>query len=61
VDGLPIRVFHEKDPGAIGWGAVNAAYVSEFTGAFTAQEKAALHLKSGCKKVFITAPPKDDV
>jgi len=61
VNGLPIRVFHEKDPAAIGWGAVGAAYVCESTGVFTTQEKAALHLKGGCKKVIISAPPKDSV
>jgi len=61
VNGLPVRVFHEKDPAAIGWGAVGAAYICESTGVFTAKEKAELHLKGGAKKVIISAPPKDSV
>jgi len=61
VDGVDITVFHEKDPAAIGWGETGADYVCESTGVFTAKEKAELHMKGGCKKVIISAPPKDAV
>ncbi|MEA5119022.1 MAG: type I glyceraldehyde-3-phosphate dehydrogenase [Propionicimonas sp.] len=56
-----ITVLSERDPGAIGWGALGADVVIESTGFFTDATKALGHLRGGARKVIISAPAKGDV
>ena len=48
-----------KDPSTLPYREHKVDVVLECTGAFTKREDAALHLKSGAKKVIISAPCKD--
>jgi glyceraldehyde 3-phosphate dehydrogenase len=61
IDGRPIRVFSERDPGAIPWKSVGVDIVIEATGFFTERSKAEMHIvKGGAKRVIISAPGKND-
>ena len=56
VDGTPIRVLAERDPGDLAWGDMGVDVVVESTGFFTARPDAAKHLDGGARKVIISAP-----
>lgn len=60
VGGKTIKVFAERDPAALPWGAVGAQVVVESTGIFTKAADAAKHISAGAKKVIISAPATDE-
>ena len=60
VNGKAIKVFAEKDPGAIAWDSAGVDVVVESTGFFTDATKAVAHMNHGVKKVIISAPAKNE-
>jgi len=60
IDGRLVKVFSERDPGAIPWGSVGADMVVESTGLFTDATKAVAHRRDSVKKVIISAPAKNE-
>jgi len=55
-----IKVFKERDPGALPWDSVGAQVVIESTGHFTDANDAKKHLRGSVKKVIISAPAKNE-
>ena len=60
IDNKNIRVFKERDPGALPWESVGAQVVIESTGHFTDANDAKKHLRGTVKKVIISAPAKNE-
>ena len=60
VDGKPISVYAERDPGAIPWAQSGVEMVVESTGLFTDANKARAHIRDSVKKVVISAPAKNE-
>jgi glyceraldehyde 3-phosphate dehydrogenase len=60
VGGKTIKVFADRDPANLPWGAVGADIVIESTGHFTKAADAGKHIAAGAKKVIISAPASDE-
>ena len=58
VDGKQTKIFAQRDPEKIPWGAHDIDVVIESTGVFRDEEGAKKHAKAGAKRVVISAPSK---
>jgi len=61
IDGDSVKVFSERDPGAIPWKSVGVDLVVESTGIFTNAQRASAHITGGgARKVIISAPATNE-
>ncbi len=61
IDGSPVKVLSERDPGALPWGDLDIDVVVEATGIFRKPEEVHKHIDAGASKVVLTVPPKGDL
>ena len=61
INGKKISIIHEKEISKIDWKKHKVDVVLECTGKFNTKEKSAQHIKSGAKKVIVSAPCKGAV
>lgn len=61
IDNDKINFYSLRNPADLPWGNLDIDVVLECTGVFTSRESANAHLKSGAKKVLLSAPGKDEV
>ncbi len=58
INGRKYKVLAEKDPSLLPWKELEIDVVLECTGRFRTKDEASLHIKTGAKKVIISAPSK---
>jgi glyceraldehyde 3-phosphate dehydrogenase len=61
VNGHEVKIYAQKDPAQIPWGAHHVDVVLECTGFFTDKDKAQAHITAGAKRVVISAPATGDL
>ncbi len=61
VNGDEIKIYAQRNPAEIPWGAHDVDVVLECTGFFTDKAKAEAHITAGAKRVVISAPATGDL
>ena len=61
INGKKINMIHETEISSIDWKKHKVDIVLECTGKFNTKEKSAQHIKSGAKKVLVSAPCKEAI